>query len=124
MTVTKVRDQGQKLKYPKGKLLGIVDTRADVDRLASALHEAGFAKIDALFGKEGIALLKRIGTFFFSDMEGRVINRHIKELKAGHVIVAIAAPRNRVKEAVRVASQHGARRLVHFGRLTITWYTK
>src|SRR5688572_4982383 len=124
MSVTRIRDEGQTLRYPTGKLLGIVDTRAQLDQLVPALRGAGFDKIEALVGEEGVGLLERIGTFFFSDMEERVINRHIEELKAGHVIVAIEAPHDRVAEAVRVASQSGARRLVHFGPLTVTWHTK
>lgn len=124
MSVTKVRDEGQTLRYPTGKLLGIVDSRADLDRLVPALRDGGFDKIEVLVGDEGVGLLERIGTFFFSDMEERVINRHIEELKAGHLIVAIKAPHDHVEEAVRIASQNGARRLVHFGPLTVTWHTK
>jgi hypothetical protein len=124
MNVTEIRDEGQTLKYPKGKLLGIVDTRADCDRLVPALRDAGFTQIEALVGDEGVALLERVGTFFFSDMEERVINRHIQELKSGHVVVAIDAAADRVAEAVQVASRNGARRLVHFGPLTVTWHTK
>jgi hypothetical protein len=29
-----------------------------------------------------------------------------------------------VDEAVRIATQHGARRLVHFGLTTVTWHTR
>jgi hypothetical protein len=124
MSVTKVHDEGQKLRYPSGKVLGIVDTRADFERLVPALERSGFTKIEALHGDDGVALLERVGTFFFSDMEERVLKRHIDELKAGHVIVAISTPSDRVEEAVSVASQNGARRLVHFGPLTVTWHTK
>jgi hypothetical protein len=56
-------------------------------------------------------------------LEERVLNRHIEELKAGHIIVGIEAPSDRVDEAVSIATQHGARRLVHFGLMTITWHT-
>jgi hypothetical protein len=122
--VTKVRDEGQTLRYPTGKVLGIVDTPADFDRLVSALRDAQFDRIEALVGEEGVALLERVGKFFFSDMEERVINRHIQELKAGRIVVAIAAPRARVADAVRLASQSGVRGLVHFGPLTVTWHTK
>ena len=124
MSVTKIHDEGQKLPYPKGKVLGIVDTRAEVDVLVKALGAAGFEKVEALQGDEGIGLLERVGTFFFSDMEERVIDRHLEELKAGHTIIAITTESDRVDEAVRVASQNGARRLVHFGPLTVTWHTK
>ena len=57
-------------------------------------------------------------------MEDRVLARHIQELKAGHRIVAIDTPPERVDEATRIASENGARRLVYFGRMTITWLTK
>jgi hypothetical protein len=56
-------------------------------------------------------------------MEERVLQRHIQELKEGHFIIAVDTASDRVDEAVRVATQHGARRLVHFGLMTITWHT-
>ena len=71
-----------------------------------------------------MALLERVDGFFFSDMEDRVLARHIEELNAGHKIVAIEVPSERVDEATRIASENGARRLVYFGPLTVTWLTK
>jgi hypothetical protein len=105
-------------------LLGIVETPANLEALATSLKAAGFTKIENLSGDEGVALLERVDRFFFSDMEDRVLTRHIEELKAGHTIVAIEASPDRVDEATRIASEHGARRLVYFGRMTITWLTK
>lgn len=124
MDFERIRDGGQTLAVPTGKVLGIVDTRAEFDAVLQALGSAGFSKVTAICGAEGVQLLERVSTFFFSDMEERVLNRHIEELKAGHVIVGIETPADRVDEAVRIAEQHGARRLVHFGRMTITWHTK
>lgn len=118
-----IRDQGQELAVPAGKVLGIVDTRNEFDQLVPALANAGFEKVTALVGEDGISLLERINTFFFSDMEDRVLARHIEELKAGHLIVAIESPADRVDEVVSVASQNGARRLVHFGPWRVTWHT-
>lgn len=124
MSVTRIHDEGQTLSYPKGKVLGVVHTRAELDALVRALQSAGFEEIEALNGDEGVHLLERIGTFFFSDTEDQILAKHIEELKAGHTIVAIKTPSDRVDEAVRVASQAGARHLVHFGPWTITWLTK
>jgi hypothetical protein len=123
MNVEKIRDQGQTLSYPTGKVLGIVDSRAALDGLARAMGDAGFTKIKVLSGEEGVSLLERSEGFFFSDMEERVLARHIEELKAGHLIVSIETPSDRLDEAVTLASQHGARRLVHFGWATVTWLT-
>lgn len=124
MGFERIRDEGQTLDVPTGKVLGIVDTRAEFDDVVQALRGAGFNKITAIWGEEGVQLLERISIFFFSDMEERVLNRHIEELKAGHIVIGIEAPSARVVEVRRVAEQHGVRRLVHFGQLTITWHTE
>ena len=124
MAITKLHDEGQTLKPPRGKMLGIVETRANLDALGSSLKAAGFTKSEYLIGEEGVALLERVDGFFFSDMEDRVLARHIDELNAGHKIVAIEVPSDRVEEATRIASENGARRLVYFGPLAVTWLTK
>ncbi|HEX7449457.1 MAG TPA: hypothetical protein VF306_18010, partial [Pirellulales bacterium] len=73
-----------------------------------------------------VNLLDRVNTsrFFFSDMEDRVLQRHIEELKAGHIIAVIKVPDDRIDEIAEIATQHGARRLVYFGFTTVTWLTK
>ena len=124
MSYERIRDEGQTLTVPTGKVLGIVDTREQFDVLMGALKAAHFDKVEALCGEEGVSLLERVDNFFFSDMEDRVLKRHIEELKAGHIVVAIQAQADRVEEAVDVAAQNGARRLVHFGPWRITWHTK
>lgn len=124
MAIKRIQDEGQTLKTPSGKLLGVLESQANLDALGASLKAAGFAKTEYLAGEEGVALLERVGGFFFSDMEDRVLARHIEELKAGHVIIAIETSSDRVDEATRIASEHGARRLVYFGPMTITWLTK
>ena len=94
MAVEKIHDRGQTLQTPTGKVLGIADTRADVDKAAKALVDAGFKKVEVLCGDEGVRLLERIDMFFFSDMEDRVLARHLEELKAGHIVIAIETPPN------------------------------
>jgi hypothetical protein len=124
MAAQKVHDEGQMLGAPTGKTLGIVDTRKQFDTLVKALETAGFNRNYYFHGDEGIQLLERVNTFFFSDMEERVLSRHIDELKAGHAIIAIETPADRREEVVQLATQHGARRLVHFGLTTVTWLSK
>ena len=46
MSVKQIHDEGQRLRYPTGKILGIIDKPADVDRLARALESAGFRNIE------------------------------------------------------------------------------
>jgi hypothetical protein len=121
MSVEPMHDQGQTLRSPTGKVLGVVDTRSQFDAVVAALKNAGFSTITALHGEVGVQLLERAGGFFFSDFEDRVLARHIQELNAGHFIIAVDSPSNRVEEVVNIASEQGARLLVHFGLLTVTW---
>lgn len=124
MSVKRIHDEGQELPVPTGKVLGIVDTQEQFDVLIQALKTAGFDKVEALCGDEGASLLERVDNFFFSDMEDRALQWHIDAVKARQIVVAIQAPADRVDQAVEVASQNGARRLVHFGPWRVTWHTK
>ena len=124
MSIEKIRDEGQTLGSPTGKVLGIVDSRADCETLAAALAAAGLPKVQVLVGDEGVQLLERVDQFFFSDMEERILRRHLEELQAGHAVIAIETPSERVDEVVSIASTNGARRLVHFGFLTVNWLTR
>ncbi len=124
MSVERIRDEGQTLNPPTGKVLGIVDSREDCERVGKALAEAGIGKVHALVGEEGIQLLDRVNQFFFSDMEERILRRHLEELQAGNAVIAVDAAPEQVDEVVRIASANGARRLVHFGTLTVRWLTE
>ena len=69
MSVTPITDQGQTLSYPRGKVLGIVDTQGQLDDVVASLKKAGFEGIKVLHGEDGLQLLERVNGFFFSDME-------------------------------------------------------
>jgi hypothetical protein len=55
MSVEPMSDQGQTLSYPRGKVLGIVDTRGQFDDVVAALKSAGFGGITALHGEDGVS---------------------------------------------------------------------
>jgi len=94
----------QKLAPPVGKVLGVVDTQKQLDEVTAALQKAGFAKVAAIKGEDGVNLLERVEGFFFSDAEERVLARHIDELNAGHFVFAVAASGDRVNDMAEIAS--------------------
>jgi hypothetical protein len=104
MSYEQIRDAGQTLAAPTRKVLGIVDTRGEFDALIEALKAAGFNKVEALCGEEGVALLERVDNLFFSDLEDRVLSRHIDELKGRAHHRRDSAPR-------RARERGGSRRL-------------
>jgi hypothetical protein len=124
MTLTPIRDEGQKLPPPTGKVLGVVDTREQLDEVVAALKGAGFDQISAIHGEDGVSLLERLDGFFFSDADEPVLQCHIKELKAGHYSFAAKTLGGNADELADIASNHGARFLVHFGFAATTWLKK
>lgn len=123
MAVEKINDHGQTINYPLGKILGILDKRSEFASLSQELVKAGFDDVELFEGEDGVQLLDRVNGFFFSDMEERVLNKHAAELKAGHVVVMIKTPDDRIDAAVGIANFHGVRGIVHFGAATVTQYT-
>jgi hypothetical protein len=122
--VEPIRDEGQTLPYPTGKVLGVVDSQKEFDNVVAGLKNAGFPKITAVHGDEGVQLLERLEGFFWGDAEGPVLRRHIDELKRGAFIFAVQTPSSDAEKVAEVASQHGARFIVHFGFATVTWIKK
>jgi hypothetical protein len=120
MSVEPMSDQGQTLGYPSGKVVGVVDTQGQFDEVVAALKRAGFDSIRALHGADGLQLLERVDTFFFNRPVERVLERHIQELQQGHFIFSVETPSSQAQEAANIASEHGARSLVHFGFLTLS----
>lgn len=124
MEVEWIHDHGQTLGPPMGKLVGVIDSKENVDRVTKALDDAGFEHVEIIAGEEGLHLLERIHTFYFSDMEDRVLHWHIEEVKAGHFVLLIKTSADRLDEAFDIAKSHGAHQLIHFGWLTNTWMAK
>ncbi len=124
MTETAIRDEGQSMPTPRGKVLGVVETRERLNEIVAALAQAGFDKITTLHGDDGVHLLERVDDFFWGDAEGPILQRHIEELKAGNFIMSVVTPSDRAEEVADIAAAHGARFLVHFGMLSNTWLKK
>lgn len=124
MTLKKIHDEGQKLPPPLGKVLGVVDTRQQLDEVVAALQGAGFDEVSAIHGEDGVSLLERLDGFFFSDADEPVLKRHIEELKAGHYTFAVKTSGSDADDVAEIASNHGARFLVHFGFAATTWLKK
>lgn len=121
MTVTHAQDRGQVPASPTGKVLGVVDTPEQFKAVVGALEEAGFSEIVEYHGDEGLNLLERVHGFAFGESEEKTMQRNIRELREGHTILSIVTDSNRAAEAAEIAAAHGARFLVHFGFVAVTW---
>ena len=124
MTVEPIKDEGQTLQPPHGKVLGVVDSQGEFDTVVDALRKAGFDKVTAVHGDDGVNLLERFEGFFWGDAEAPVLRRHIEELQKGNFVFAVQTPSSDALKVSDVASRHGARFLVHFGFATVTWLKK
>lgn len=121
MSVEIIRDEGQKLPPPTGRVLGVVDSRKQLDEVASALKHAGFDKVTAIHGDDGVSLLERFDGVFWGDAEEPILRRHRDELKKGHGIFAVPTTSDQAAKVAEIAAHHGARFVVHFGCAVVTW---
>lgn len=124
MSVEIIRDEGQKLPPPTGRVLGIVDSRKQLDEVAAALKQAGFEKVTAVHGDEGVNLLERFDGVFWGDAEEPILRRQIDELKKGHGVFAVRTSSDQAAKVAEIAARHGARFVVHFGCAVVTWLQK
>src|SRR4029077_13716709 len=94
MGVIPAIDHGQELDRPEGQTICFCDAKEQFDAVTQALKTAGYAdsSITALQGEDGIEMLTRLQkTFNFGDGEDAITEFSIKELRAGHYALAIAA---------------------------------
>jgi len=121
MSSTPEKDHGQRLKLPKGYLIGFVDTKAELDECMTALQEGGYRDKESivLFGEDGQELLKRDDKkFHFGDGEDSILNRASIELTKGHYLLAVEVEdRDEAVKVVNFLDPLGARRFSYFG----TW---
>jgi hypothetical protein len=124
MTITPATDHGQQLTAPAGKVIGFFDGKAKFDAFAKAVRAAGYptSKVSALYGEDGIHLLKRLkdNSFFFGDSEDSVIQLSIKELAQRHYAAAVeVTDHQHAMQIANLAKPLGGHTFSYFG----TWVT-
>jgi hypothetical protein len=120
------------LFYPRGKVIGVIDSPAQLDGVLTALREQGLSSkdIEVFSGVEGIRRIDPKGRFH--GLLGRLtrvmqalgnelehIERYEKELRAGHFVVVISAGAERRKEIARILAEHGGHYVDYFRALSI-----
>jgi hypothetical protein len=121
------------LRYPARKVIGVVDTPAELERVLEALSEAGFERdeITVFSGDEGIRTIDPKGVHH--GLIGRLtrivqvignerehMERYEEELRAGHFLVIVPVPDERTKERAREAFRAAGGHFVdYYGPLLI-----
>jgi hypothetical protein len=121
------------LRYPTRKVIGIVDSPPQLDRLGQALTKAGFPhdSVEVFSGDQGLRGLDPAGVH--SNLAGRLarvaeslgdgrahMHRYELELLLGHFLVVVSTPDDGSKQLAREAFREGGgRRVDYYGLLTI-----
>ncbi|HXE58263.1 MAG TPA: hypothetical protein VNK43_09690 [Gemmatimonadales bacterium] len=121
------------LRYPTRKVVGVVDTPEQLERVLLALSENGIDRkqIMVFSGDEGIRCidpagahhgllgrLTRVVQFIGEELEH--MRRYEEELRAGHFLVVVSVDGEEAKEAVRrVLGAHGGHFVDYYGPLMI-----
>jgi hypothetical protein len=120
------------LLYPKGKIVGVIDSPPQLDGALTALADLGIPKdaIEVFSGDEGIrridpkgryhgllARLTRIVQMLGEERDH--IDRYEKELRAGHFLVVISADVEHREEIGRILRARGGHFIDYYGTLAI-----
>ena len=121
--------------YPKDYVVSVVDDLDEAEQAAEALRQAGFPAADVrLFRSEEIVgalraiaanrnVFQRIGAAIQRELteEGAANKDYDADALAGrHILTVLAAEPDEIERARKVLVEHGARRIMHYKRWTIT----
>jgi len=124
------------IQYPLNRVLGVVETRADLDAATRELLAAGFfaeeiatlsgnLAADAVRSAGGrggsLDIVMRMGEWTgLSDSEGAVKAQYEKALRDGRFVIGVLATTDeRRTEAARLLTERGAGFVHYFGRFDI-----
>ena len=127
MSLQPLKDEGQTLDKLDGRLIGVLDTRAQVDAAISALHSAGIPDSDLILlkGQDGINLIQRFekAQWFFSDLPDELVSRDKSVLAEGRYVLGIKVPNGRrAREIAALMKEHGGHGFMHFGMFVDTQF--
>ena len=127
MSLQPLNDEGQTLGKLDGRLIGVLNTRRQVDAAVSALHGAGIPDSDLilLHGQDGINLIQRFKKehWFFSDVPASIFARDTSVLAEGKYVLGIKVPNGRrAREIAALMKEDGGHGFMHFGMFVDTQF--
>ena len=116
----------ESMKSPIGKVIGVVETRAQFQAVSEALAKLGVQEVEVLEGANGINHLEddqaAVAQCILGDMEAEMVKRYLDAVKAGQIVFAATVEPEIADQAAETAKARGASEVVHFGVLVITNY--
>lgn len=126
MTTDNAITSAESVKSPIGKVIGVVETRAQLQAVSEALSKLGVQEFDVLEGTNGINHLEddqaAVARCFLGDMEAEMVRCYLDAVKAGRIVFAARVESEVADQAAETAKARGASDVVHFGVLVITNY--
>ncbi|MFM9964885.1 MAG: hypothetical protein ACKV2Q_27085 [Planctomycetaceae bacterium] len=111
---------------PFGKVIGIVESRAQLQAVTAALSALGVQNIEVLDGAAGIKSLDgeqdAVANCFLGDMEADMVQRYRDAVKNGQIVFTAVVEPESADEAAEAVKAQGATEIAHFGTWMITNY--
>lgn len=120
MSLEPLRDEGQILPHLRGMLIGVLNTRQELDAAVAAINAAGIpnSEMIVLHGEDGLNLVERFqsGSAYFSDGPEKLFSRDKSVLAEGKYVLGISVKGGeQARELAALAKQHGGHGFAHFG---------
>jgi hypothetical protein len=127
MSLEPLKDEGQELPQFRGLLIGVLDSREDVDATVAAINKAGVPDSEMLLlhGQDGVHLVERFhhGAHFFGDCPDQLFRRDTSVLADGKYVLGIKVKEgDQARKLAAIAKEHGGHGFAHFGMFVDTQF--
>lgn len=106
-----------------GKVVGVVQTQAQLQAISTAMAEAGHLQTEVFEGTGGLAILigdeKESSHCFLGDMEEAMAHRYVSAAKQGSLVFSIPVGSGNASDVAEIAIAQGAVDVVHIGQWVI-----
>jgi len=116
---------GKPKTTPFGKVMGIVESLEQLQKISDSLRGFGVQQIEVMGGNRGRNKLDEERdelTDGWGDMEEKEVKKYLDAVKRGLIVFAATVEPEISSQVANAAKALGATEIVHFGSLVITNY--
>ena len=109
-----------------GKLIGVIQSRHQVETLCESLQAIGIREIEILDGPTGVTQVEKwkgsVSQYFFGDMEDKMLRSYLNAVTNNLIVFAAVVDSDNANDAAEKAKTNGATGVTHFVHSVITNY--
>ena len=109
-----------------GKIMGVIQSREQVETLCESLQAIGIREIEILDGPTGVTQVAKwkgsVSQYFMGDMEDKILRSYLNAVTNNLIVFTAVVESDNATDAAETAKTNGATEVTHFGQSVVTNY--